>query len=533
MSKSPSNKFLKGASLLQGDNTIPGLGIPEELKKLIPTIIKNCREFGLDFYDVAVQMLDYGEMAEVCSYGGFPVRFPHWKWGMEYEEFQRGYEYNMHRVYEIVINTNPCYIFCLDSNTLVDNVTVIAHAIGHNDFFKNNIYFSQTNQNMMNELANHGSRIRRYMQGRKEEVVEFIDHCMRLETLIDPAKAWDRKEIKDRVYTDKREYEHPGRLPVGEDKDHMDPFINPKEWTKEQRKEIERRRVAKAIGAFSEPTKDIMGFLRDYAPLKPWQQDILAMLYEESMYFAPQRLTKMANEGWASFTDHTIIADMGLVSLGQNSHDVGIVEYAKHKMGVLGGKYSMNPYKLGYELFLDIEERWNKGKFGDEYDSCEDMRKREAWDTNLGLGREKIFDVRKFYNDFSMINEFFTEEFCRKMEFFEWKKYPNGEYRITTRDYQAIKRNLEKRYINGGLPDIRLTDPNHRGKGHLLLQHQWDGRTLYDKFVRPTIQSLQKIWNNRVLIATRNGNDEEVLYYCDGPKDEQVKIVTREEYESE
>ena len=131
------SKFMHGSSLLLGNNTIPGVSIPGELEVLIPKILQECRDFGLDFYPTVVQMLTYDEMSEIASYGGFPVRYPHWKWGMEYEELQRGYEYGMHRIYELVINTSPCYLYCLNSNTLVDNITVIAHATGHNDFFKN------------------------------------------------------------------------------------------------------------------------------------------------------------------------------------------------------------------------------------------------------------------------------------------------------------------------------------------------------------------------------------------------------------
>ena len=32
----------------------------------------------------------------------------------------------------------------------------------------------------------------------------------------------------------------------------------------------------------------------------------------------------------------------------------------------------INPYKLGFELWKDIEDRWNKGKFGKDYDDCDD-----------------------------------------------------------------------------------------------------------------------------------------------------------------
>lgn len=528
-----THKFMKGSPLLLGDNTVPGVRIPAELQKIMPKIFQSVRDFGCDFYPTVVQMLTYDEISEVAAYGGFPVRFPHWKWGMEYEELQRGYEHGMHRIYEMVINTNPCYIYCLDSNTLIDNVTVIAHALGHNDFFKNNIFFAPTSQNMMNQLANHGTRIRRYMQRwGKEKVIEFIDHCCRIETLIDPTMAWETKVIKDPVIRDERKYKQPKRLKTNPDHDYMEPYINPKEWTRDQRDTIERNEVAEQISIFKKPTKDIMGFIRDSAPLKPWQSDILAMLYEESLYFAPQRMTKTMNEGWASFTDYTIMCGMGLCGLGQDADDCGIIEYSKHKMGVLGGKYSMNPYKLGFCLFLDIEERWNRGQFGTEYDECDNIVEKDKWDKKLGLGREKVFEVRSQYNDLTAMIEFFTEDFCNKYEFFEWKKYPNGEYKIESRDYKKIKKKLVQRHLNGGLPEIYLDDPNHKGRGYMFLQHQWEGRALYDSYVRPTLQSLRFLWGNDIYLASRNPNDgKEIVYFCLGLNDEDIGIMTREEYE--
>jgi stage V sporulation protein R len=66
--------------------------------------------------------------------------------------------------------------------------------------------------------------------------------------------------------------------------------------------------------------------------------------------------------------------------LVKRDHDYGIIEYSQHKMGVLGGKYSMNPYKLGYYLLSDIRKRWDKGQFGTEWDECTDIRKKEKWD---------------------------------------------------------------------------------------------------------------------------------------------------------
>ena len=141
----------------------------------------------------------------------------------------------------ITHNTSPCVIYCMDSNTLVNNVNVIAHALGHNDFFKNNIFMSATNLGMMNKMANHDSRIRKYMaRWGKESVTSFIDHCLRLNTLIDPAKAWKEKIIKEAVIRDERQYEFPDRLKP--DHFYMDDWVNPADRLEEQRDAIRERR---------------------------------------------------------------------------------------------------------------------------------------------------------------------------------------------------------------------------------------------------------------------------------------------------
>lgn len=527
------SRMMSGSPILRADNTIPGIKIHKEVKAVLPQIEAACREMGLDYFPTIVEFVSYDEMAELASYGGFPVRYPHWRFGMEYEEMARGYEHNQYRISEMVVNTNPCYIFCMDSNTLVDNVNVIAHAIGHNDFFKNNIFFEPTDENMMNKLANHGTRIRNYMARWGYEVVtEFIDQCLRIETLIDPSKAWSKKTIKTVNVKDQRNYTFPDRLRSTHG--YMDEWVNPKEFIDKQSSEIQRKDAAEFLDVFGGPTKDIFGFLKDNAPCKPWQQDIISMLYEESMYFSPQRATKMTNEGWASYVDFHIMCRKGYASLGQKTEDAGIWHYAYHKMQVLGGKYSQNPYKLGFELLLDIENRWNKGRFGSEWENCDNMREKAEWDKKLGLGMEKVFEVRKFYNDVNLIQEFFTPEFCEKKQFFEYKRMTTGEYKIIDRDFKSIKKKLVQRYMNGGLPDIRLTDPNHLGKGWFFMQHQWDGRPIHDPYARETITAIYRLWKNTVILSTCNRDGLEYLYLCDGMDSEKnVHIMTREEYEKD
>jgi stage V sporulation protein R len=254
------------------------------------------------------------------------------------------------------------------------------------------------------------------------------------------------------------------------------------------------------------------------------------MLYEEALYFYPQAMTKVCNEGCASFIDYQIMARNGLVGLGQKSHDDGIIEYAKHKMSVLGGKYSMNPYKLGFYLFLDIEERWNKGRFGKEYEECENSVEKERWDKNLGLGKEKIFEIWKYYDDVNLINEFFTPEFCNKHEFFEWEKNPVGEYVVSSKDPIKIKRKLMQRHLNRGLPEIKLIDPNHKNKGYYLLEHSWDGRQLYKPYVSEVLSAIYTLTGKPVMLCTKNKNEEDIVFVAPTKKPDDLQVYRKEEY---
>ena len=132
---------------------------------------------------------------------------------------------------------------------------------------------------------------------------------------------------------------------------------------------------------------------------------MLAIIREEAYYFAPQGQTKIMNEGWASYWHSTIMTQKTL-------HPSELVDYADHHSGTMATQPGrLNPYKLGIELFRDIEERWNKGQFGPEWEECDDLDARQKWDKQLGLGRQKIFEVRRIHNDVTFIDTFLTRGF--------------------------------------------------------------------------------------------------------------------------
>ncbi|MCA9116436.1 MAG: SpoVR family protein, partial [Planctomycetaceae bacterium] len=254
------------------------------------------------------------------------------------------------------------------------------------------------------------------------------------------------------------------------------------------------------------PERDVLLFLIQNAPLKPWQRDILSIVREEACYFAPQGQTKIMNEGWASYWHSTIMTTHALT-------DAEAICYAEHHSGTMATSPNrLNPYKLGIELFRDIEERWNRGCFGPEYDACDDVRERQHWDRQLGLGREKIFEVRRVHNDVTFIDTFLTPEFCARHRMFSFAYNDASEhYEIASRQFEEIKKQLLTSLTNHGRPVIEVVDGNYLNRGELYLRHRYQGTELRDDYARATLANLETIWSRPVHLETVVDDEVTVL----------------------
>jgi len=466
--------------------------LPSDLQSLQEEIEGHARSYGLDFFPVIFEILDYRQLNQVAAYGGFPTRYPHWRFGMEYEQLAKSYSYGLSKIYEMVINNDPCYAYLLECNARVDQKLVMSHVYAHCDFFKNNLSFSKTNRKMMDQMANHATRLRRYMDKHGVEAVEnFVDTCLSLENLIDPHAPFIVRERP------RPEGEEP--KPVArrlKSKSYMNDFINPPQIMEAERKRLEEEGRRKKRFPES-PVKDVLRFLLEYSPLENWQRDILAIVREEAYYFAPQAQTKIMNEGWATYWHSKLMTEKVLT-------DAEVIDYADHHSGTLGGRSGrLNPYKLGVELYRNIEERWNKGRFGKEYDDCEDLRERARWDRKAGLGRDKVFEVRKLCNDVTFIDDYLTEDFCREHKMFIYDYNPKtGMYQISDRDFRKVKQRLLFQLTNFGRPFIEAADGNFRNKGELLLKHRYEGIELKHDEARETIRNLHTVWGRPVNLQT-------------------------------
>ncbi|HEX4453424.1 MAG TPA: SpoVR family protein [Kofleriaceae bacterium] len=485
--------------------------------KPLPAYLRDIQEevegyavnFGLNFFPILYEVLDYKTMNEVAAYGGFPTRYPHWRFGMDYEQLAKSYEWGLSKIYEMVINTSPAYAYLLEGNSTTDQKIVMAHVCAHVDFFKNNYYFSKTNRKMIDGMANHASRVRRHMARWGQDVVEdFIDTCLSLENLIDPMSAYIVRTRPPKPVDDDEEEPTVGKL---RSKGYMDSFINPPSYLEAQKKKKEEE-AKKARRKFPEqPQRDVMQFLIEHAPLDHWQRDVLEIVRDEAYYFAPQAMTKIMNEGWATYWHSKILTEKALTA-------AEVIDYADACSGVLATSPGrLNPYKLGVELYRNIEDRWNKGQYGKEWDECDSMEQKRNWDRRTGLGRQKIFEVRKLYNDITFLDEFFTLEFCIDQKFYTFGfQERSGNWEIMSREFKKVKDQLLKMLTNRGQPAIVVEDGNFENRSELLLRHVHEGTDLDGGQARDTLRNAAKVWTRPVSLLTKVEGKGKLLRCEDG-----------------
>ena len=451
----------------------------EELERWIDIITQKATDFGLDCYPTHFEVVPDHVIYELGSYS-LPARFSHWTFGRDFHRQKTSYDYGMSKIYEIVFNSDPCQAFLVESASMLSHKFVVAHVLGHNDFFKNNQYFEHTDRGMIETVRLHGNRIRQYEEEFGFLVVEeFIDSVLAIEynfdvTLTAPYKREEpvATEAPKKIYAPRTEYDDIWNI--------MQP----------ERKPL----PPKGVKFPESPEKDLLGFLRDYAPdLKRWQRDILSMIREEMIYFIPQMRTKTINEGWASFWHERILNEL---ELSPEEH----LEFRRLHSSVLspGSKMSLNPYYVGYNLFRDIEKRWNGD---DDADFPEDNWLGESVKRPVGEGMKKIFEVRKEDNDLSFQRKFLTQNMIKRLDMYSYaQEEVDGEraWVVQETDWRKVRDTLLDSTTNFGLPLIFVEDGDFNHRGELLLKHSYDGKSLDIEYVERTLSYLCKIWGRPV-----------------------------------
>jgi len=345
-----------------------GLDARKEASKLSEPVSEAANlaeKLGLEPYPVNYWIVDHDEMNELIAYGGFQTRYPHWRWGMTYDRQQKQDQFGMGKAFEIVNNDNPSHAFLQESNSLADQKAVITHVEAHADFFANNEWFGlfarDDGPDAAAMLEHHADAIAGYMDDPeigRERVERFIDAVLTLEDTIDqhrppradPRESSELDDLRDRL----------AEMDVSAE---VRQQVFDEAW-------LDRVESAEQEAAdLGEPRKDVLGFLlehgraydeeRDRAvEMEPWQKDVLDMLRTEAYYFAPQKMTKVMNEGWAAYWESLMMGEERFAGTDE------FLTYADHQSRVLGSS-GMNPYKLGKELWEYVENTTNRREVAD------------------------------------------------------------------------------------------------------------------------------------------------------------------------
>ncbi len=456
-----------------------------ELVKAIDEITEIAEGFGLDFYPMRYEICPADIIYTFGAYG-MPTRFSHWSFGKQFHKMKIHYDLGLSKIYELVINSNPCYAFLLDTNSLIQNKLIIAHVLAHCDFFKNNVRFSNTRRDMVESMTATAERVAHYeMLHGKEEVENFLDAVLSIQEHIDPSLlrpklAWSVEDLEEEE-VQKQSTPYDDLWNLGKRNDEPKPRKKKKHFP-------------------PQPEKDILLFIEEYSrELEPWQRDILTMMREEMLYFWPQLETKIMNEGWASYWHQRIIREMDLTS------DEAI-EFAKLNAGVVQpSKTSINPYYLGLKIFEDIEERYNN--------PTEEMKRRGVQPNS---GREKMFEVREIESDISFLRNYLTKDLVLREDMYLFQKQ-GRDYKIVDKEWQAVRDQLVSMRVNGGFPFISVTDGDYLKNGELYLTHYYEGIELDVKYLEKVLPYLHQLWGRPVHMETQV-SDKPIVFTYDGKK---------------
>jgi stage V sporulation protein R len=463
----------------------------KELEKAVEQIWEVARGFGLDPYPTNFEIVPATVMYEVGSYA-LPGRYSHWTFGKAYHRMKTMYDFGLSKIYEVVINTNPAYGFLLETNSPIQNKMVIAHVLGHVDFFKNNTYFSKTNRRMVESVSTHAQRMMEYefKHGRKT-VERFLDSVLAIEEHIDPYFFIKR----DVTAAEEKRREELG---------HKDgPYDDL--WLLDQRRDARNKNYneedsdEKEKGAHDRlPEKDLLFYIMKNSPsLAPWQRDAIAMVHEEMEYFVPQMQTKIMNEGWASIWHARIMREL---DLSDNEH----IEFANLHSGVVSPqKGQLNPYYLGYKIYEDIERRWNEPS----------AEEREKFSRRGNEGREKIFEVREIENDVSFLRNYLTEELCEELDLFVFELVEEEEWTITEKRWEKVRDQLVSNMTNFGFPYLQIEDGDYNGNRELYIKHCYEGTELDMRYGRKALEHVYALWGRPVHLETVIDDESTVLHF--------------------
>lgn len=470
-------------------------------------------DLGLKVYDIDFTVCNDQKMLEIMSYR-IPTNISSWKYGRDYERQRTIYEHGgSHLPYEVVINSDPARAFLMKENTFAVQCLVMSHVFGHVNIFAENKYFRNSRQDIVEVMAHARDRFNEYERRYGIDEVELIvdaGHSIQLHS--SPFDVETEQEKKDRIFRQIKEKLRSKQNTKSEFSDMIPNDIQNIDADFELVLQRIRRQIQTKTPV--EPTKDFLRYIIDNSRiLEDWQKDILETLRMEGQYFWPMMKTHHLNEGWAVFIHEKVMKqlfDEGLLTSGEHAQ----YNYA-NSLVKAENPFQMNPYLIGSKIWQDIEERWDKGRHGREWEECTDYKEKENWDTGeKGKGWEHCKNTMRVFTDWMFMQNYLTVDLIRDLNIYIYVKQETPasiDYVIAKKEAEEIKQMIVNSFANGGIPDIDIINGNYNNKGEMYLLHNWSKSNLDKKYAEETIKHICRLWGNRVYLETKI--DDSVVQY--------------------
>jgi spore cortex formation protein SpoVR/YcgB (stage V sporulation) len=455
-------------------------------------------EFGLDTYPNQIEVIASEQMLDAYASAGLPIGYPHWSYGKEFIRNEQAYRKGARGLaYEIVINSNPCIAYLMEENTMAMQALVVAHACyGHNSFFKGNYLFRQwTNADAIID----------YMVFARHYVLECEERygSARVEETLDSCHALMSHGV-DR-------YRHPAPLSIAEERDrqrdreeyawrHYDDI-----WrTVPQRGTAGAAKKSGPAKFPAEPQENLLYFIEKYAPkLEPWQRELVRIVRKTAQYFYPQGLTKVMNEGWATFWHYTLLNrlyDKSLVDSGfmlevLASHTNVTTQRGFDQRGYGG----LNPYALGFAMMRDLQR------------ICESPDDEDrTWFPDIAGGDwHKVLDfAMRNYKDESFVGQFLSPRLMREFRLFAVADHESDDELTVDaihneQGYRRLRRLLASQYNRDQqIPDIQVVRFDREGDRSLTLRHQLNRKLPLSEEADEVMKHIVRLWGFTVRMET-------------------------------
>ena len=415
-------------------------------------------KYKLDPYPIEYEAIDYYEMIGAMAHHGMPSMYNHWSFGKSFERTHHMYNLGQEGLpYELIINSNPSIAYLMRENPLPLQVLIMAHCVGHSDFFKNNRMFKNTRpETVIHRMRAAKKRIQSYVEDPTigiDEVEKVIDacHAVQFQTTKNGARRRSQEEVRAELLEELKK-------------------------AKEMNDRTRQSKLSLKLETVPlESDYDLLGFISENAKLPDWKKDIIEVIREEGQYFWPQIQTKIGNEGFASTIHYKICHDLEL------SSELHLPIIKSHNQVIRPHIGGINPYHLGFHMFAHIEKKY---------------------------GWEECLIAREACHDGSFIRQYLDQELCEELNLFSYSKKQNKSLVIDDvadqEGWENIRNELATSVGGGSIPVIYAEEV--RKNGELILHHEHDGRDLDIDQAKNVVSHIVTLWDNGVrLLAKING----------------------------